>query len=419
MNIDVQSDRALIHAQGSSSRYVLVSFIAPSASHKTERVPVNIAFVLDRSGSMEGEGKIELAKEAAVKAIGMLSPQDRFAVVVYDEKIDVVMESTLASKEAKSAALRQLRTIEARGSTDLGGGWLSGCEQAAMNLNGSATAKCLLLTDGLANCGIVDPAELAGHAAALRERGVLTSTFGVGGDFDERLLQAMADAGGGHSYYIEKAIQIPDYLTSELGETLEVVAHGAALQFVLPDGVNAEPLSRFPFKHSGDSLSIDLGSLVSEQEVSVVVRFQFPEGQVGDTLSAGVCLTDDDGVLNSGPVEMAWRFADDKENEAQPRNHQVDKAVAELYAAKAREEAVEHNRMGRYDLARAAMARTAERIHQYAGSHSDLKKIASGLRQESALFQTPLCASEMKAQYFQSQHTLRHRDSTGKSRRRS
>ena len=187
-----------------------------------------------------------------------------------------------------------------------------------MHMNGAATTKCLLLTDGLANCGIVDPAELAGHATALKERGVLTSTFGVGDDFDERLLQAMADAGGGHSYYIEKAVQIPDYLTSELGETLEVVARGAALQFVLPEGVKAEPLSKFPFKQSNGSLLIDLGSLVSEQEVSVAVRF--PEGKEGESLSADVCLTDDDGVLNSGPLEMTWRFACDKDNEAQPRN---------------------------------------------------------------------------------------------------
>jgi len=166
----------------------------------------------------------------------------------------------------------------------------------------------------------VDPAELAGHATALKERGVLTSPFGVGDDFDERLLQAMADAGGGHSYYIEQAVQIPDYLTSELGETLEVVARGAALQFVLPEGVKAEPLSKFLFRQSNGSLSINLGSLVSEQEVSVVVRFQFPEGQAGESLSAGVCLTDDDGLLNSGPIEMTWRFAGDKDNEAQPRN---------------------------------------------------------------------------------------------------
>lgn len=141
MNIDVRSDRALIRAQGSSSRYVLVSFVAPAASQKTERMPVNIAFVLDRSGSMAGEGKMKLVKDAAAKAIGMLRRDDRFAVVVYDDDVDIIMESTPASREAKSTVLKKLRTIGPRGSTDLGAGWLSGCEQAAMHMNGAATTN--------------------------------------------------------------------------------------------------------------------------------------------------------------------------------------------------------------------------------------------------------------------------------------
>ena|GEM_PF-5355130 len=101
MNIDVQSDRALIHAQGSSSRYVLVSFVAPAASQKTERMPVNIAFVLDRSGSMAGERKMELVKDAAARAIGMLRRDDRFAVVVYDDDVDIIMESTPGLERSK------------------------------------------------------------------------------------------------------------------------------------------------------------------------------------------------------------------------------------------------------------------------------------------------------------------------------
>jgi hypothetical protein len=90
--------------------------------------------------------------------------------------------------------------------------------------------RCLLLTDGLANVGITDPAQLAHHAAELRARGVSTSTFGVGNDFDERLLQELADAGGGHFYYIADAPQIRDAITSEVGETLEVVARDVTLE---------------------------------------------------------------------------------------------------------------------------------------------------------------------------------------------
>jgi Ca-activated chloride channel family protein len=417
MKFDVRSDRALIRAAGGSRRYVMVSFTAPLAPPKADRRPINVAFVLDRSGSMAGERKIELVREAVDKAIGMLREDDRFCLVIYDDRIDVLMESTLASGEAKRAARRQLERITARGSTDLGGGWLCGCEQAAMHLDDAVPAKCLLLTDGLANQGITDPAELTRHAGELRQRGVLTSTFGVGSDFDEVLLQQMADAAGGHTYYVEKAVQIPDFLTSELGETLEVVARGAALQFRLPAGVDAQPLNRFRFERSGESLVIDLGDLVSGQEVSIVVELRFPAGDIGQKLSAGIRLTDRDGVFDAPPAALNWTFTDHAANDKQARDRAVDAAVAELYAAKARDEALECNRKGDFDSARAVMGKTAGRIHGYAGDNKSLHQLADTLVREGEEYHEQMPAQERKARYYSAQHTMRNRDDMGKSRR--
>ena len=98
-----------------------------------------------------------------------------------------------------------LRTIDARGMTDLGGGWLRGCEMVASELLDLGVNRTLLLTDGLANQGITTLEELEHHAAQLRKRGVSTSTFGVGDSFNEVLLQAMAQAGGGQFYDIASA----------------------------------------------------------------------------------------------------------------------------------------------------------------------------------------------------------------------
>ena len=215
-----RTDRTLIRSTHRSERFVLVELDAPPATTQRKREPVNVAFVLDRSGSMGGR-KIELARRAIETAIGRLLPEDRFAVVAYDDHIDVVVESTPASREAKDGAIGRVRRIDARGSTNLGGGWLKGAEQVAMAqaaAGGSGVHRVLLLTDGLANQGITDAAELARHAGELRAHGISMTTFGVGEDFDETLLQGMADAGGGHFYYIERPEQITDLIASEVGE---------------------------------------------------------------------------------------------------------------------------------------------------------------------------------------------------------
>ena len=189
MNLNIQTDRRLIRATYKSTRYVLLSFTAPEPRHATARTPVNIALVIDRSGSMGGQ-KIELARTAVVQALQMLRPTDRFSVISYDHEVEVVVPSTLATSEAVRNAIAQIQGLEARGTTDLGGGWLKGCEQIARHLEREQVGSLSSAEDGLANQGITDRDELARHAEVLRQRNVTTSTFGIGADFDERLLEA-------------------------------------------------------------------------------------------------------------------------------------------------------------------------------------------------------------------------------------
>src|SRR6185369_4410647 len=242
--LSARTDRRFIRSAHRSERFVLVELEAPPAEAKPTRDPVNLAIVLDRSGSMSGE-KLELAKRAVETAVDRLLPTDRFAIVCYDDRIDVVVEATAASREAKTNAIERLRAIDARGSTDLAGGLLRGAEQVALAMAPAGVNRVLVLTDGLANVGIVDPAELARHARELRARGVTTSTFGVGADFDEALLQSMADAGGGHFYFIEHAAQIQDHIATEVGELLQVVARDVSLEVTAPDGVVVTTLSPY------------------------------------------------------------------------------------------------------------------------------------------------------------------------------
>ncbi len=365
MNFTVQVDRRLIRAEGHSARYVLLSFAAPESAHATAREPVNIALVLDRSGSMGGS-KIDLARQAVVQALRMLKSSDRFALVAYDHEIDVMVPSTLATDEAVRNAIGLAESLLARGNTDLAGGWLKGCEEIAQHLRAGQVACCLLLSDGLANHGIRDPELLARHAEELRARGITTSTIGVGNDFDERLLAGMARAGAGHFYFVEAAANIPDILTSELGETLEVTARDVAVTARVDRGIGVTTLNGFPVRQDGEGVfSVRLGDLVSRQDVEVVLRLKFPHGAAGQTARALFGVTDAPGAIREPDTDAIWTYADHRANDTQPRNVSVDRAVAKLYAAQAAAEALELNRAGRFADAAARLQATAERITQY------------------------------------------------------
>lgn len=424
MTMRARSDRRFIRSAHRSERFVLVELEAPPSPRQAKRDPLNVAFVIDRSGSMSGQ-KLALARTAVETAVERLLPTDRFAVVAYDDRIDVVIESTTASREARTMAVERLRTIDARGSTNLGEGWLRGAEQVARAqaaASGAGVNRVLLLTDGLANQGMTDPAELTRHAAELRTRGITTTTFGVGEDFDESLLQSMADAGGGHFYFIADAAQIVDQIASEVGELLEVVARDATVEVTAPDGlgVAVDSLSRFPVEARGNRWLVRLGDLVAEQRLEVVLRVKFGFGTIGQEVGILVGVSDREGVLVAAglaPVTVGWQYADDRTNDTQPRDRSVDRLVARLFAARARQEAVQLNRRGGYDAARHAVRDVARRIREYAGDDPELTSLVAELAADEQRWAAPAPEMTRKAAFAAANYTMRSRGPEGRASR--
>ncbi len=416
--LTVTQDRTLIRRRWHSKRFVVAHVTAPTADTGAARPPVNLAFVLDRSGSMGGQ-KLQLAVQAVEEAIRRLKPSDRFSVVTYDDQIDTLVPGTFATPQSRNAAIEQLRTVDARGATDLSGGWLQGCEQVAQTLMTDGVNRALLLTDGLANHGITDRDELAHHATELRRRGVSTSTFGVGNDFDEVLLQGMASAGGGHFYDIAGAAQIRDHIESEVGETLEVVARDVTLDIQLPGEVRIESLGAFPARDGRGRAQLDLGDLVSGQELDVPLRFSFPFGEIGDTMPAVFTLSDRDEVLAGASARLSWEYADDRANDAQHRDRGVDRLVAGIFAARARRRAVELNRRGDYEAASDALKATARKIRAYAGKDQELGATVDVLARESEMFGRVMHERTRKVHFATSANLMQSRDAAGRARRRA
>ena len=188
-----------------------------------------------------------------------------------------------SARSTRERLLRQVATVQTGGRTNLSGGWLTGCEQVAAHLGDGVLSRALLLTDGLANEGITDREELAAHAKALRQRGISTTTLGVGEDFDEFLLQAMADAGGGHFYFVANPEQIPDFFKGELGEMLEVVAREILLILPLPAGWRVDVLNDLEHEVVGGELRLGLGEAYRDEVRDVLLRLDLPAAPLAGT----------------------------------------------------------------------------------------------------------------------------------------
>jgi Ca-activated chloride channel family protein len=334
--------------------------------------------------------------------------------------IDVLMPSALATSESRRFAMAVLRDIQPRGSTNLSGGWLRGCEQAAQFANEEQISRCLLLTDGLANKGLTDREELALHAGELRRRNVSTSTFGVGADFDERLLRDMAHEGGGNFYFIEDQSQITSMLTGELGEALEVTLKRASVNLALPSGAEAVCLNTFrqATLHDRNEVRVELGDLVSSQEVDVVVRLSFPPGALGADASVDVAVASASELVPDAERRMTWTYATHEDNELQPRNAEVERAVAQLFAARARSEATEANRVGRYRIATEVLEKADAMIKDFAGDDPEVIAMLAQLKAESVQYGAPMTAMAMKRSYQQADLEQKSRTVFGSARRK-
>ena len=405
--LHVQPDRTLLRAGARSRRHMRIDVVGP---RRPPRIPVNLGLVLDRSGSMAG-AKLDLAREGAVRAVRSLREGDRLSVLAYNEQASVLLRSTLADTTAKRVAEERLRQINADGNTDLCGGWLRGCEQVGMALDPARLGRCLLLTDGLANEGTTDAATIVRHAAELRRRGVSTSTLGVGRDFDEALLRQMAEAGGGNFYFAEHPVQLSDFIAGETGEALKVVARDATLVVELPNGASLTSPNPFRVRSEHGRSVLELGDLVADQVLSLILTVEFPEGKEGDNAVVECWLSDPAAVLD-GSVTHTFGYAGRQTYDAQPRDREVDREAASAYAAAARRRAAELGRRGAAAEGSSILRRMAADVMHHAGDDAELRALASALEQEAAKLQR-MDSLEYKRLEYSTFGTLRSRGEDG------
>lgn len=307
-------DRHLVATEVSSQRMIEWKIIGPPLASNHDRAPLNLALVLDRSGSMRGD-KLTYVQQAACHVLDLLDERDRVAIVAYDDEIKIVTHNVTVTSTQRQILKDQINALRPGGQTNLSGGWLEGCSEVATFLDDKNVNRALLLTDGLANCGITDIEELETHARELRRRGIATSTFGVGLQFNEHLLEALAEQGGGHFYYIERPAQITEIFRQELGELLTVIARESALTISIPHGVSVELLGDLPHERTGDEMRVFLGDLCASEKRLLYTRVLTPPDSPGTSvvLNATLSFANLDGQVKQVSAELAFSYTREAE----------------------------------------------------------------------------------------------------------
>jgi Ca-activated chloride channel family protein len=264
---------------------VLVRVQAPAAPQAAaERSPFNLAIVLDRSGSMEGQPLHE-AKRCAGMIADRLDAKDRAALVIYDHDVEVLVPATpMADKAAFRTAIA---SVHSRGWTNLHGGWLKGAELMAAVTHAGAITRILLLSDGQANKGVTDADIIARQCAELAAVGVTTSTYGLGRNFNEDLMIRMASAGHGNSYYGETAEDLMDPFAEEFDLLAALCARQIHLHADFPGPVTMAVLNKFNRNADGGHRMPDLAY---EGESWAVIRLTVPRTRAGAGDGAPVAL---------------------------------------------------------------------------------------------------------------------------------
>jgi Ca-activated chloride channel family protein len=313
----------------SEATHVLVRIVAPSQPADvvaTPRAPLDLALVIDRSGSMSGR-PLEAALESAARIVSGLRSDDRVAVVAFDGEIEVVQPLVAATDRA--SLVQRIRSIDARGSTDLFGGWEEAVKQLAPFTRKDRIARVILLSDGQANHGLVNEQEIFARVTKAAGAGITTSTVGLGHGFNESLMTGMATAGEGVANFGQTA----DDLDEAFEEQFAILSNSYLRQVKVSVQGGSDVQARLvgELLEEGVARSRKLGTLPWDASLVAVVELKIGAGAKPDALAAVnfEALTKEGELLKFGPELIALPEADLAAYSVLPIDASVAAAVSE------------------------------------------------------------------------------------------
>lgn len=300
-----QLDRTAVLRGGDGVvRMELTMAAAGSATTPTRRVPTDLVIVLDRSGSMGGE-KIEHARAAVRELVSQLGAQDRFALVTYANDADLAVPLAAPTDATRNAWLGTIAALRPDGGTNMAAGLDVGLGLIERGRASGRVPRLILISDGLANQGDATPDGLRRRAGRAARGEFALSTVGVGTDFNEELMTALADAGTGNYYYLAGSQDLATVFAREFDAARTTVASGLAVRVRPAAGVRVLDAAGYPLAQDADGITFFPGTLFDGQERRVWVTLAVPAHTLGDLDLGQFSLT-----YGAGGERVTLAFAD-------------------------------------------------------------------------------------------------------------
>jgi len=278
VKVDVAVAKPYLLAGQKQTSYIRVGLTGIPINDTGRRTAVNVAIVLDKSGSMTGE-KLRKAKDAAFASIDRLGPNDIVSVIAYDQTVDVLVPATKVSDRQTLRA--SIEKLSAGGSTALFAGVSKGAAEVRKFLDRQRVNRIILLSDGQANVGPSSPADLGNLGASLIKEGISVTTLGLGLDYNEDLMTQLARKSDGNHYFIENSTDLARQFGYEFDDVLSVVAQEVTVGITCGPGVRPIRVLGREADITRQTVTTYVNQVYGNQEKYVLLEVEVPAQQAG------------------------------------------------------------------------------------------------------------------------------------------
>ena len=275
LQLKLQPEQQLLLA-GSPQEVIVKIDLTAATLDKVKRPPLNIAVVLDRSGSMTG-AKIEQARQAASGLVDQLANGDVFSLVAYSTDVRVLVPAQPV--EDKESLKRTISEISADGNTALYWGVERGADELQHYFSKKKINRVILLSDGLANVGPSSTSDLRHLGNRLAERGISVTTIGLGDDYNEDLMAGLAEASDANYYYVKDTEKLPQIFAKELGQLLDIAAREIKIEITCPEGIDPIGFIGRPEQFQGRKAVVYFNNFISGQNRYLFLRCRANEAE--------------------------------------------------------------------------------------------------------------------------------------------